>query len=162
MDYYAPVTVEMTASVAEQRSMAGAGPLPPGVTAFISHQDLNHFFGLGSFGLADSEATVFLAHLVTPSLAETRKRSVSDTQLKVQSELESLAQRRATLLRVRRAMPNPPTEVLARLDILNERMRLQSPRVSGEQIAALEKAADLSDAVAARRRARMERLQNRR
>lgn len=76
----------------------------------------------------------------------------------VRSQAERIADERIRLLAAKYARGPGQTEVLARLEILNERMLEAVPRVTVAQVEFLERAASELDAVRARRIERAQRL----
>lgn len=75
----------------------------------------------------------------------------------IQSALDSLAQQRIRLLATKYVNDSVSREVLARLEILNRRLLDLSPRVTTEQVVALEKAFDELETIRSRRAERLKR-----
>ena len=160
IDCYPPIPVEVTAGAHHAPAPAGSGgPLPRYVTQFITakapidnvmlrSQYATQSLLVGSHSPRNLPGTAKL-----PGNVLVAREEVRDTD-GIEAEAARLVQRRATLIAVRNATTDTSIELLARLDMLNARMRDQSPRVTDQHITSLESSAALVDRVAERRRLR--------
>ena len=161
IDCYPPIPVEVTAGAYVVPAAAGPGPLGRYVSQFIYASGPTEDVMLqGSYAtpsstqnLSGARSSAGTAKLPN-SVLDSRSGQQSDG---VEAEAALLARRRATLIAVRNATADPTVELLARLDILNARMRAQSPRVTEEHLQSLESSAALLDRVAVRRAERLAR-----
>lgn len=161
IDCYPPIPVEVTAGAYVSPAGAGAGPLGRYVTQFVyasaSTEDVmlqgSYATPSSAQGLSAARSSAGTTKLPTGVL-EAREGPATDD---ADAEAALMARRRATLIAVRNATAAPSVELLARLDILNARMRAQSPRVTEEHLQTLEASTALLERIAARRTERLAR-----
>ena len=96
---------------------------------------------------------------VTPTLdgLTSTPRSV-DRNASATDELSRMAKQRVILLAAKYAGGNETSEIVARLEILNRRLLERAPRISKDQVAALENASDTLTRIRASRVERASRL----
>lgn len=169
MDYYTDATVNTsfinwaTVSPFEpERRMASrpevknvALPTPPVVTA------VTDFFAVPNGLSAPTANTLRRPSQVysgTAAVAKAPAQVSSDGNAEAREVVERIAKQRVQLMAVKYASGDEPREMTARLAILNHRLLDHSPRVSVEQVQALEAAATQLAAARNFREERMRRL----
>lgn len=141
MDYYAVSPAMPATSFVQPASISGAPPdhwtnMDP-VEALLERQRK------ASQVISEPIATikpVDASH--TATLAEQAAQSGREHGDAPESDVERLARQRAKILVERSAERSVTAELLARLEILDRRLTEQVPRVSPQQVQALEAAAD--------------------
>lgn len=112
-----------------------------------------------------------LAHTISPIVEETKSseptptitESVSSTTKTVSlsqkhTDIDQIAKQRVKLMAAKYAGSAQSSEIVARLEILNRRLSERAPRVSKEQVSALEDAYDQLACIRASREERAKRL----
>lgn len=82
--------------------------------------------------------TTLLPEQITPSLTEPGTKAAIDHSPPPNKELDQIAKQRVRLMAAKYASDVQSSEIVARLEILNRRISERAPRVSEEQVAALE------------------------
>lgn len=166
MDYYPSVANEPTPCIIERRPVSGASPLLRYATQFMALDNEGAVPAVGGDLPSASGALAGLESVRASSTTALHDPILEPRRTEVlsvgsDSEVAVLSRRRIALMAARNATLNVSVEILARLDILNERMRRQSPRVTEGHIATLEAATELAEQVEERRRLRALRRENR-
>lgn len=95
----------------------------------------------------------------TPTSNEsTGQHSAQDVQIASDVDIERISKQRVKLMAAKYASSKASSEIIARLEILNRRLSERAPRVSKDQVSALENAYDQLARIQAAREARAKRL----